>query len=151
MVDTPKLVTQQQINDIITKLFISEAQIKRPDTIIGVLNGAKTITNTLGALLNVKTCFVKISTYRKESHSGEININIPKHTRRSIEQSKSLWIVDDIYDTGLTMKMIDSLIFVLNEHVEVKRFTLFSKQETTFIKFGELTADWIAFPWEQTR
>lgn len=140
------MITYETVNKLLDK--ITSNITSYPNCVIGILNGGRYPAEYIASKINKPIHFVKISTYKQSHKSGSIGISIPKSTHKAIEKSQIIWIADDIYDTGFTMKVVDSILYAINENIEVKRFTLYSKIPTNFVIYGEITDEWLTFPWE---
>ena len=145
------LVNYHQIRTLIDCL-LSQAASKypQPDLVLCPLNGARYIGLTLEVHNQYKfnIGYPKIHTYDRHKQSGGVKFIISPKLATSIKNSHYIWIWDDIYDTGFTMKVVDSILYAINENIEVKRFTLYSKIPTNFVIYGEITDEWLTFPWE---
>lgn len=72
-----------------------------------------------------------------------------------IKNTKTLYIVDDICDTGNTFKFITERMFNNNFNINVYTVSLILKNKSEFRPnfYGKSldSTDWINFPWESTK
>ena len=124
-------------------------QIKeyKPDAILAVARGGLTISHFLAQALNIRRVLTLNSIHYdndKKLDSLEI-FNIP-----SLSSYKKVVIVDDIIDSGETLKEILLLLQNRYQHCEFKLATIFYKS-TAVIKADysvKEAFDWIDFFWE---
>ncbi|MDR3127806.1 MAG: hypoxanthine phosphoribosyltransferase [Bifidobacteriaceae bacterium] len=125
------LITEEQLNnriDQIAKQLDNDYKNKNL-LVVGILKGAIfTITNLVKKMTkNVDIDFITLSSYGDESHSSG-DIKLVMDLDENIKGSNIL-IVEDIVDTGLTMKwLLDYLYKKGAANIEI--FTLLEKQET---------------------
>jgi hypoxanthine phosphoribosyltransferase len=108
-------MNQQEIADSVSRVAVSINEVysdKKP-LLVGVLNGAFMFCSDLSKQL---TCrpeihFVKVSSYVGTESSGELNTHIGLSV--SVE-NRNVILVEDIVDTGLTMKKLVHEIGKLN-------------------------------------
>ena len=59
-----------------------------------------------------------------------------------------LLVVDDIYDSGYTMKRVIKMLSYYSEH-RIQSFCLFGKENNLNVSYAnEHDGSWIVFPWE---
>jgi len=123
-----------------------------PDVIVGVGRGGLIPATLLAYKLDVK----KIYNFAVQSYSDEMRqtIRVIQTTGYDIfdAKGKKVLIVDDLSDSGHTLRYIkEKLAHDLPED-EIRSATLFTKDKTTFIPdfyLREYHHDtWLVFPWE---
>jgi hypoxanthine phosphoribosyltransferase/molybdopterin converting factor small subunit len=121
----------------------------RPDVIIGILRGGVIPARILSDMLRVEDMGVlEIKLYKGVGIRGERPYLRQPATLDLTD--KSVLIVDDISDSGLTLQLTVQLIdFYMPK--EVKTATLYIKPWTNFVPdyYGEITESWVVFPWEK--
>ncbi len=133
------------IND--TKILVDKCRDFKPEILLAVARGGLTLSHLMAQALNIRDLYTLNSIhYDGEKKLESFNIfNIP-----DLSWANSVLIVDDIVDSGETMKEI---LFILKEkfpNIEFKIATLFYKN-TALIKpdFSVREAnEWIDFFWE---
>ena len=140
----------QDIESFIQKLAVSiRASNFKPDYLIGIANGGLIplglLTKELG-IGNILT--VSASSYDKDKQNG---LNIAYLPKVKLENKKVL-LVDEIADTGETLKQISEIF--LNEYgvCELKTAVLGINKDRCsfrpdFFVFEE--SKWVVFPWEK--
>lgn len=100
----------------------------------------------LGAhLSNVKE--IPLSVVKFQTRDGEDKIPTFMHNA-GIEAGDKVLIVDDIYDTGLTMDTIKEFLYVEYPTVKFEFICLFGN-ENSYVKYlRDQNGKWITFPWE---
>jgi xanthine phosphoribosyltransferase len=130
-----------------TQILVDKCRDFEPEILLAIARGGITLSHLMAQALDIRNLFTLNSIhYEKEQKLDTFNIfNIP-----DLSNAKKVLIIDDIIDSGETMKEI---LFILNEkfpNVEFKIATLFYKN-TALIKpdFCVREAnEWIDFFWE---
>lgn len=130
-----------------TQILVDKCRKFEPEILLAIARGGITLSHLMAQALDIRNLFTLNSIhYEKEHKLDTFNIfNIP-----DLSNAKKVLIIDDIIDSGETMKEI---LFILNEKfpkVEFKIATLFYKS-TALVKpdFCVREAnEWIDFFWE---
>ena len=119
----------------------------KEDAILGVSRGGLTLSHLMSQALNQRNLFIiNAISYNKKEQKDIVEIfNIP-----NLSGFNKVLIVDDIIDSGKTIKEILALLSTTYPNIEFKIATLFYKQDA-LIKpdFSVNKTDiWIEFFWE---
>tara|TARA_B100000131_G_scaffold74907_1_gene71324 strand:+ start:432 stop:965 length:534 start_codon:yes stop_codon:yes gene_type:complete len=132
----------------------------KPDAIIGLSRGGNTPSIIIHELLNHKGINCKYfnmscKSYNQDNiQSDECRVNCSQDTLNSLQECSDILIVDDVFDTGITISNILSYLSV--QHIlsyNIKVATIFykpSNNKTTITPnyYIITTSDWIVFPHE---
>jgi len=120
----------------------------KPDVILPLARGGLSMGHFLAEMLDIRDVSVINSIhYDKDKKLNSLEIfNIPDLTKY-----KKAIIVDDISDSGDTLKAVISKLNTLYPHLEIKTATIFYKLTSKVIPDFKLKkADkWIVFFWEK--
>ena len=96
---------EKRIDEIASQIFNRHKSEKQPIILVCVLNGAFMFYNKLVeklSSLDPKCDFVKVKSYEGQER-GRLDIKL----RESLEvQNHHVYLIDDIYDTGVTMDVL---------------------------------------------
>lgn len=100
---------EEQIYLLSTELNFIHSEIKEPVVFVGLLNGCFMFYSDLVRELNfdIECDFMRIKSYIKKNVQGDIKIT--KDLETSIK-NKHVYIIDDIFDTGNTMKVVSEFL-----------------------------------------
>lgn len=128
------------VNNLITNGF-------EPDFIIGLSKGALIPAAILSDRLGVECRVVGVH-YYKNIYDVEKTPKIVQHIPNRVDGKKIL-LVDDVSDTGQTLKFIKEYLFEKGA-VEIKTCTLHYKPWSVLKPdyYVEETSTWIIYPWE---
>ncbi len=119
----------------------------KPDFIVGVMRGGVVPARILSDLLENPN----LTTIRTECYSSFSVKQEPMLTRPLLEtvNEKAVLIVDDIADTGRSLRLIVKHVMQQNAS-EIKTATLFYKPWSVIKPdyFDEETRQWVVFPWD---
>lgn len=119
----------------------------KPDTLLAVARGGLTLGHFMAQILNTRRLFALNSIlYDKEYKRDTIEIfNIP-----DLKSAKRVLIIDDIVDSGQTLKEILALLKRRFPHCEFKLATIFYKPTAVIEADYALkeAKEWIDFFWE---
>jgi len=140
-IGTP-LISEEKIQSMVKKIArrISKDYSNRDLLVIGVLKGSFMFFSDLIRYINVplKVDFIIASSYIKDTSSGEVKIHyFPKEEI----QGKDVLLVDDIIDTGISLKTIRDKILSMNPS-SLKICVLLNKKERRVV---DLPVDYIGF------
>lgn len=130
-----------------TQILVDKCRDYEPNIILGVARGGLTLSHLMGQALNMRNVFTLNSIhYEGELKLDTFNIfNIP-----DLSKAKKVLVVDDIVDSGETMREILKLLREKFPNTDFKLATIFYKP-TACIKadYSVKIADkWIEFFWE---
>ncbi len=120
---------------------------KEFDTIIGIARGGLTLAHMLSEALDIRNV-QSISTQLYDDTQKRDCITITDTC--SLEESKKVLVVDDIADSGETLKALYNHLTLTYPHLHFKTATLFYKQSSVYEPdywVKEANA-WIEFFWE---
>ncbi len=130
------LLTDKQIVQLVTRLAtqLNKDYKKQTPVLVGVLNGAFVFMADLVRQLTFapEICFVQVSSYCGSTKSkGEVTF------LKDIEvnlQNRSVLIVEDIVDSGLTIRRLVDYVYVRGAHF-VRVCTLLSRSKSTLVDY----------------
>ncbi len=133
------------IND--TQILVDKCRDFKPEILLAVARGGLTLSHLMAQAMNIRNLYALNSIhYDGEKKLDSFNIfNIP-----DLSCSNKVLIIDDIIDSGETMKEILSILKEKFPNIEFKIASLFYKT-TALIKpdFSVREAnEWIDFFWE---
>ena len=133
------------IND--TQILVDKCRNFKPEILLAVARGGLTLSHLMAQAMNIRNLYALNSIhYDGEKKLDSFNIfNIP-----DLSCSNKVLIIDDIIDSGETMKEILSILKEKFPNIEFKIASLFYKT-TALIKpdFSVREAnEWIDFFWE---
>jgi hypoxanthine phosphoribosyltransferase len=120
-----------------------------PDCLIGIARGGLTLAHFLGESLNMRSVYTINSIHydgEKKLDTFEIK-NIPDLTNH-----KKIVLIDDISDSGETLKEIVDILKIEYPEIEIKISTIYYKPTSLVIpdfKVREATK-WIVFFWDNS-
>jgi xanthine phosphoribosyltransferase len=120
-----------------------------PDCLVAIARGGLTLSHFLGENLNIRSVYTINSIHydgEKKLDTFEIK-NIP-----NLSNHKKLVLIDDISDSGETLKEIIDILKTEYPEIEIKTATIFYKKDSLIIPdFKVRVADkWITFFWENS-
>lgn len=125
----------------------------KPDLLLSIARGG----SILGALLGCEQRFniphsttINVASYDESNQQKELRLLLPVHTE-DYKGFKSILVVDDIADTGDTLKFVTDILQKDLTIATIKTAVLFYKLKSKVMPdyYVEETADWIVFPWEK--
>lgn len=130
-----------------TQNLVNKVRDFEADTLVCVARGGMTLAHLVSQALNNRNLYIINSiSYDRKTQKNSVDIfNLP-----DLKDAKKVLILDDIVDSGKTMKAIIELLNDIYPNIEFKFATLFYKK-TALIKpdYYINTADtWIEFFWE---
>ena len=144
-----KVPTWSQIYDMLLNIAQKiESQNFRPDIIVGIARGGLVPARILTDLLETPQLgFIEVEFYKDIQKT--LQKPILKQTLATPVSYKKTLIVDDIADTGESLKLAE-IHLQLQGASQIKTATLYQKpQSTTTPDFYEKqTSSWVVFPWE---
>jgi xanthine phosphoribosyltransferase len=130
-----------------TQILVNLCKCYNADILLAVARGGLTLSHLMSQALDIRRLYTLNSIhYEGQKKLDTFNIfNIP-----DLSNAKKVLIIDDIIDSGETMKEILSILTNKYPNIEFKIATLFYKQ-TALVKpdFSVREAnEWIDFFWE---
>ena len=140
-IGTP-LISEEKIQNMVKKIArrISKDYSNRDLLVIGILKGSFMFFSDLIRYINVplKVDFLIASSYIKDTSSGEVKIHyFPKEEI----QGKDVLLVDDIIDTGISLKIIRDKILSMNPS-SLKICVFLNKKERRVV---DVPVDYLGF------
>lgn len=123
-------------------------QVQPLDEIIAISRGGLTFGHLLSDFLRIPISVIAIQSYSDIQTHGEVKITAG--LQNSIERKRIL-LVDDVADSGLTLKRAVSYLKEFNPS-SVTSVTMFYKPNSVIRPdyFARQTTKWILFPYEPT-
>ncbi len=120
----------------------------RPDAVVGIARGGLALAGALGYALDLKMLgSLNVEFYTGVGTTLEIPIVLPPTLDQESLAGKSVLLVDDVADSGRTLKLVVELLRARGS--EVRTVCLYSKpttvEEPTYV--WKKTSKWIMFPW----
>ena len=129
------------------QILVDKCRVYEPNVILGVARGGLTLSHLLGQAMDMRNVFTINSIhYEGELKLDTFNIfNIP-----DLSKTKKVLVVDDIVDSGETMREILKLLKDKFPNTEFKLATIFYKPSACIkADYSVKIADkWIEFFWE---
>lgn len=126
--------------------------LNREPVVLGILNGGKNLADYISEELSIKREYITIKT--REGKSGnrgimgignQVNINFPSH----LYSYNIFLIVDDILDSGLTMRVAKNLFPNSRTAVLIAKYVQPHHERILLDYYGEIVRDaWVEFFWE---
>ena len=129
------------------KKLVQMTQHYNPDTVLAIARGGVTLGHAYASATNNRRLFTLNSIlYEEDKRGGKCEIfNIP-----NLSSAKRVLLIDDIVDSGQTMKEVLEQLRVSYPDLEIKIASLYSK--TTAVIQADFSlyeaTDWINFFWE---
>ena len=126
------------------------------DHVIGIYRGSLGMATHISNIRNIPMSIVGFQTRDGEDKSPYWIHNTTQKNNQSYAKGSKILIVDDIYDTGTTMKKV--IEFVKKERTkpspmpQIMTYCLFGKDapEGTNLVYSNLhDGSWVVFPWER--
>ena len=137
-----ELISESEISNKIEEIALDISSFYKNKSVIlvVVLNGAIFFATDLARALNIdcKLDFIKVSSYKGKKSDGKINLE--KDLSLNIE-GKNIIIIEDIVDTGLTIKYLKNHIRMKNPK-SIKIASLLMKPDIANLPFD---IDWVGF------
>lgn len=115
------------------------------DSIIALYRGSLPIAVHLSNLTGAPMSIIKYQSYDEKSDTK------PTWMHQGMVVSKNILVIDDIYDTGNTMKLTQKFIKEYAPIWNVTYLTIFGKDNVDNVEFLRYNSGkWVVFPWETT-
>jgi len=138
-----------KFNEFLEDVNILSKDIKNynPDCIVAIARGGLTLAHFLGEKLNIRDVFsINSIHYDGEKKLDTFVIkNIP-----NLSTYKKIVLVDDISDSGETLKEIIKILKEKYPYIEIKTATIFYKNTSLVIPDFKVkeAINWVVFMWE---
>ena len=110
--------------------------------LIAVYRGSIPLTVHLSNLLKCEMSIIKL-----ETKNG--NVEEAKFVSNNIKENDRLVVLEDIYDTGNTIRLIQQMMNVKYKDHSIRYYSLFGKKNGAGVVYlKETNNKWIVFPWE---
>lgn len=119
-----------------------------PDIILAIARGGLIPAGTLGYMLSVKNTFtMNVEYYTGVNERLDVPVILPPYLDLVDLEDQSFLIVDDVADTGHTLKMVEG--FCRPKVGEVRTAVLYHKPQSVIRPdfVWKQTDRWILFPW----
>ena len=131
-----------------TKNLIEKSDEFKPEVIVGIARGGLTLAHSVAEGLNIRDVqSIRTELYDDSDKRDSITI----FGECAFKDKKRVLVVDDISDSGDTLKAVMEYLLENNSNVEFKTATLFYKKTSIYepnIWINEAD-DWIDFFWER--
>ncbi len=120
----------------------------RPDLILGIARGGLFLAGSLGYSLAVKNLFVmNVEYYTGIDERLDVPVVLPPYLDLVDLGDSKMLVVDDVADTGNTLKLVDE--FCQGKVGEVRTAVLYQKPNSVVVGdyIWKRTDQWIDFPW----
>ncbi len=130
-----------------TKSLLSKLPQNRFDTIIGIARGGLTLAHMLSEALDIRNVQTISTQLYDETQKRE---HITVRDLCSLEESKNILVVDDIADSGETLKTLFNYLTLTYPQAHFETATLFYKKSSVFKPdyWVKEAHSWIEFFWE---
>ena len=129
-----------------TKKLASEVKSYNLDVIVAIARGGLSLAHYLGELLNIR----EVTSINSIGYDADIKLDTVKvYNTPLIEQGKRVLVVDDIADSGETLKEVIKKLKEKNPSSEFKVATIFYKKSSIYqpdFKVRE-AKEWVEFFW----
>ena len=137
-------------NEFLKDLDILEEKIKEfnPSSFIAIARGGMSIAHFLAERMDIREVYMINSI----SYENEKKLSSPKISNiPNLNGQKKVLIIDDISDSGETLKEVLEILKKTYPKIEFKTLTLFFKENSKLIPDIKLhkTNEWIVFFWDK--
>ena len=143
-------VSWGRLEELVEMLAEKVSKGDRPDFLIGILRGGMTVAHLLSDILEYDEIYpIGCSSYVDVREKRELRVYSPLVLRDL--SGKRVLVVDDVADSGGTLREIVRREVMPKNPLEVKTATLHIKPWSTFKPdyYVEVTDAWIVYPWEK--
>ncbi|QCT94190.1 phosphoribosyltransferase [Caminibacter mediatlanticus TB-2] len=136
-------------NDFSKDIEILANKIKgyNADALLAIARGGLTLGHFLAERLNTREVYaINAISYEGDKKLGYVKIfNLP-----NLKHKKKIVLVDDISDSGETLKAVKELITKTYPQIEIKTATIFYKEKTKVMPdfYIKEAKNWIVFFWD---
>lgn len=145
----------QYIHQLALKLQLDEYS---PDLIVAIFRGGsipaamlqRVLARKVEGLSNYHMAVVWATSYAEAGKQGGLKYEISDMAKKAVASSQRVLLVDDIYDTGVTLNHVGNELRTHLYGGELRTAVLTTKQRSGPNYFGQMfdTDAWLVFPWE---
>ncbi len=118
------------------------------DSVVALYRGSLPIATHLTNITDATMSVIKYQSYCKDKRQKHITKE-PEWLVSEMIRPKNVLVIDDIYDTGSTIRQCQKLIGSVNWNITY--LTIFGKENDDDVEYlRENDGRWIVFPWETT-
>lgn len=131
-----------------TKKLIQKVQAFKSEAIVGIARGGLTLAHAMAEGMNLR----EVQTLRTELYDGETKRSqITVFDNSQLTHLQRVLVVDDIADSGETLKIVMEYLEKKYPKIEFQSATLFYKKTSVYEPHSWIneTNDWIDFFWER--
>ena len=111
--------------------------------LVAVYRGSIPVVVHLSNVLNCEMSIIRL-------HASDGNVSQIEFVSNNIKENHHLVVMEDIYDTGRTIKSIQSMMEVEYKDHTISYYSLFGKENDMGVVYlREKNKKWISFPWER--
>ena len=130
-----------------TNELVKRIDSKSYDAIIGIARGGLILAHALSEALEIRN----VQTLRTELYDSSVKRdNFLLHDYTSLQDLKNVLVVDDIADSGETLKKVMSHLEEKNPTISFDAITIFYKKSSVYepTYWQKEATEWIDFFWE---
>ena len=131
-----------------TRKLIQKVQVFEAQTIVGIARGGLTLAHAMAEGMNLR----EVQTLRTELYDGETKRSqITVFDNSKLTHLQRVLVVDDIADSGETLKIVMAHLEKKYPKIEFQSATLFYKKTSVYEPHSWINEanDWIEFFWER--
>ena len=128
--------------------LIKQVKEFNPDAILGIARGGLTLSHAVAEGLNIREVqTIRTELYDKNCKRDSLNI----FGACDFREAKRILVLDDISDSGETLRVVMKYLADTNTKIEFKSATLFYKKTSVYEPHYWINEadDWIDFFWER--
>jgi hypoxanthine-guanine phosphoribosyltransferase len=111
--------------------------------LVAVYRGSIPVVVHLSNVLNCEMSIIRL-------HKSNENVSQIEFVSNNIKENHHLVLVEDIYDTGRTIKAIQQMMEVEYNNHTISYYSLFGKENDVGVVYlNEKKKKWVTFPWER--
>lgn len=131
-----------------TNKLLEQLKEFQPEMIVGIARGGLTLSHSLAEGLNIRDVQTLRTELYDDTHKRD---KISIHNRCVFGDRKRVLVVDDISDSGDTLKAVMNELISQNMDIEFRACTLFYKKTSIYEPHYWINEadDWIDFFWER--
>jgi hypoxanthine phosphoribosyltransferase len=119
------------------------------DSIVALYRGSLPIAVHLSNITDATMSVIKYQSYGKDQKQSQ-DTKAPEWIVKGMIRPKKVLVIDDIYDTGSTIRQCKEFIGHVPDW-DVTYLTIFGKKNDDGVKYlRRSNGKWIVFPWETT-
>ncbi len=119
----------------------------KPDALVAIARGGMSLGHSLAVALNMRNLFsINCIHYERENKLSQLRIfNVP-----NLKSYQKILLIDDIADSGESLKQISKLLKEKFPHISLKSATIFYKRNASLIPDFKVkeAKEWVYFFWD---